>query len=92
MAASAGSFHFVMVPMKISARIGPVKLSVGVEDPSPRLYAGTTALAVIGKVKQVWPEGTPAYCVADSGASDSPKFPNPSVIKSVTPAPLPTAL
>ena len=92
MAASRASFQLVMVPIKISARIVPVKFRVGVEDPSPRLYAGTTALAVNGIVRQVWPEGTAAYCAALIGASDSPKFPNPSVIKSVIPAPLPTAL
>lgn len=91
-AASAGSSQFVICPINISARIGPVKLSVGVDVPSPRLYAGTTALAVSGTVKQVWPEGTAEYCAAVKGASDSPKFPKLSVMKSVTPAPLPTPL
>ena len=81
-----------MVPIKISARIGPVKFRVGVNRWRSKLYAGTTALAVIGMVRTVWPEGTSAYCAAVIGASDSPKFPNPSTIKSVTPAPLPTAL
>ena len=80
-----------MVPIKISARIGPVKFSVGVDVPSPRLYAGTTALAVIGMVIAVEPEGNAAYCAAVIGASVSPKFTTPFV-KSLIPPVLPSGL
>lgn len=66
----------VVFPKNILANTAPVKLrSFGHVVPflSTMLYAGTTALADIGIVKAVVPEGNFAISAACIGASDSPK-------------------
>ena len=90
----AGSFHVVIVPKKIFANTSPVKLRpLWHIEPllSFKLYAGTTALADIGMVNAVEPDGSLAMSDACSGASDSPKL-FTLLWKSVIPWPLPTAL
>ena len=72
----AGSFHVVMLPKKMFAKTAPVKLRpfvMTVPLASFKLYAGTTALADMGMVIAVVPDGSPLYCAAVIGASDSPK-------------------
>jgi hypothetical protein len=65
-----------MLPKKMFAKTVPVKLRPFWQaEPltSFKLYAGTTALADIGIVRAVVPDGSPEYCAAVIGASDSPK-------------------
>ena len=55
------------------------------------LYAGTIALAEMGTVKAVVPDGRPLMLLADSGTSVSPKLVN-CCWNCVIPVPLPTEL
>ena len=58
--ARAGSFHFVILPRKMSARIGPVNLIC--ESTPSMLYTGTTAPSTVGK----WSTGPGAFASISS--------------------------